>query len=332
MKVLSKPTVRFSQKAYQQMFRLTNKCDIEISAMGIIATEEEKDDAGVGEDFYVTEFFPVKQLCSGTSTVLDDEALVDLTFDLREKGIKSEQIVVWWHSHVNMDTGHSGTDESQIEKFDFDSVCISVITNKKGDLNLRIDMMSPIRYSFEKCSYAVDQIDILPDGWAEDIIEKYVEKATFRAERISVTKAPAAKTKSWYTGSGYTRIGTGGQVYDTSWAMDDDTDWAMGGVHGAYDAAGKVEEVIEALDFPFELPELQKAYDGNDIGANDAMELYTKFYAQEISKEELLQELELVHGVDVEELVTPTKDDDGSDYEAYMAQEDEDEKKEELDD
>ena len=174
MKVSTSPTVRFTQKAFQQITALTRECEIEISAMGVIANKEYRRQKGITEDFYILEFHVPEQECCSVSTTIEAEALSELTFELMQKGVEPEQICVWWHSHVNMGVGHSGVDEKQIESFNFDQVCISKITNKKGDINIRVDMYNPIRYSFEKCPYKVDEITILDDNWASDMVDKHV--------------------------------------------------------------------------------------------------------------------------------------------------------------
>jgi len=246
-KVTKKPTVRFSQKAYQQMFALTNACKIEISAMGIVATAEQKEDAGVTEDFYVTEFFVIDQECTGTSTDLDDDAMVDLLMNLRDQGIKSEQMCVWWHSHVNMATAHSGTDEAQIERFDFDTVCISIITNKKGELNLRVDMFQPFRHTFEKCDYVLDFVDILPDNWAEEMVATHVNEKKIIPQRLNVVKSRSRGVVTGYGGNwgGWSR-----------WEDDDDL------------------PAFDALDLPKELGHLQDAWDLKLLVCQEVFELF----------------------------------------------------------
>lgn len=294
-KVTAKPTVRFSQKVYQQMRALTDECSIEISAMGIIATDEQKEEAGVKEDYYVLELFVIDQECTGVTTDLDDDAFIDLVMELREKGIKSEQVCFWWHSHVNMGTGHSGTDEAQIERFDFDEVCISAITNKKGDLNLRIDMFKPFRYSFEKCPYVVDQIDMLPDGWAKEMVEKHVTTRKVIPERLNIKKktTPTYTTRyygsGWNNDTGYTRQivkpGNSTTTTNKSWFDLDEEEEA-----DQYDA-----ELEVSLPEPLSL--LESAWEQSLIPAQDFVELYSRWYAKELSTEEVIQELELVHNI-----------------------------------
>lgn len=305
-KVTSKPTVRFSQKVYQQMRALTKACDIEISAMGIIATDDQKKEADVKEDYYVLELFVIDQECTSVSTDLDDDAFVDLIMELRDQGISSEQVCFWWHSHVNMGTSHSGTDEAQIERFDFDSVCISAITNKKGDLNLRIDMFSPFRHTFEKCSYTVDEIDLLPDGWAKEMVETHVSSKKVVPQRLNIVKSKP--TKSW-TSNSYNGFNTSRPIVKpaTSWGthygyFEEEDDEPVAQVTTAED---DIDQDLQ-VTLPAEMSLLESAWEQGLIPAQDFIEIYTRWYAKELSTEEVIQELAEVHNIQP----TSTKEED----------------------
>ena len=310
-KVTAKPTVRFSQKVHQQMFALTKACGIEISAMGIVATEDQKREAGVTEDYYVLELFVIDQECTGVTTDLDDDAFIDLMMELREKGIKAEQVCFWWHSHVNMGTNHSGTDEAQIERFDFDEVCISAITNKKGDLNLRIDMFKPFRYTFEKCPYVVDQIDMLPDGWAEEMVEKHVTTKKVIPERLDIKKKKTASHttsfygSSWNRDSGYGRqiVKPGKSTVTTTPVVDDDDYEYIGSWNSLStktdskdDYSDYKEEELQ-VTLPDELSLLESSWDQGWLTLQEMMDLFSKWYAKELSTEEVIQELAEVHNI-----------------------------------
>jgi hypothetical protein len=303
-KVLSKPTVRFSARAWQKMWALTNACPIEISAMGIIEPKENHSKLGIKESFYVTDFFVVDQECTGTSTDMDESALIDLHMDLREKGVKSEDICVWWHSHVNMETGHSGTDESQIDRFDFDKVCISAITNKRGDLNLRIDMYDPIRHTFEKCNHIVDDIPIVAASWGKEMVDGHVTKSiptVLDVKKYQGIRKGLGKTSPSYYGAGITK--GHGWSYGGDWGGYDSASGNL--VHSLKDEPEVVEEVEHDIDFPHKL--LQECYEDGIIEPNEAVKYYGQLCRNDISDEELNEELEALF------VYAPTEelDDDG---------------------
>ena len=315
-KVTGKPTVRFSQKAYQQMRQLTKECDIEISAMGIIATDAQKEEWGIGEDFYVLEYFVIDQECTSVSTDLCDDAFIELVMSLRERGIKSEQIVVWWHSHVNMGVEHSGTDEAQIERFDFDTVCISPITNKSGALNVRIDLYKPIRHTFLKCDFVVDEINVLPENWAKEQIEEHVTKKTVRPQKINVVKAPKTKvgkqTHSWNSNSrwrsDYSYYGNFGYE-ELDVADEPETTEPIEDVGYAAD--------LDSIELPEELSQVKKAWDLRLLDTQEMLDLYAKFYAKELSAEETIEALTTEYGISKDELSEDIEEDDDIISEAF---------------
>jgi len=277
------------------MTALTDECPIEISAIGIIATDAQRNEWGIKEPFYVLEFYVPDQECTGGSTVFDMDSYADVSLELRDQGISSDQICVWWHSHVNMDTGHSGTDEKQIEEFNFDKVCISVISNKKRDLNVRVDMYNPFRFSFEKCGWSVDQVSILEDGWAKEMVEDHVSRPA--PTQLNVVK----HTRKYTTGS-YTGKVNGHQSFFGHWD-DDYIGWDGGhqskeagddkseSASDEDDLIANVEYVKESLRLPDELELLAELYEENIVDLTEVIEYHSKWYAKEMSTEEILDEL-----------------------------------------
>lgn len=294
-KHLAKPKVRFTQKAYQQMHALTKECSIEISAMGITATDEQRNEWGISEPFYVMEFFVPDQECSAASTVMEDDSYAELSLELRDKGISPKQINVWWHSHVNMGTGHSSTDEKQIEEFGFDDVCISIITNKKGDMNVRVDQYSPFRYSFEGCSWTVDQINILEDGWAKKMVEEHVSKPA--PQVLNIKKSTSFSTRNTHNYVPYNKYTSSNGYYGNSW--NSWKDWDEEEVISVTTATDDSEEEVSAVEYvkeelhlPTELELLQELYDENIIDIKEVLEFHAKWYAKEMSSEEIVAELD----------------------------------------
>ena len=118
----AKKILLFTEKAWKQMHHLAHACDIEISAMGYLRA---------GTDNVVEEFIVPKQTCSGTSTVMDSDDLLQRQLELSvSHGIELSQWCVWWHSHVNMQATPSPTDENNIENLASGRFLWSVITNK----------------------------------------------------------------------------------------------------------------------------------------------------------------------------------------------------------
>ncbi len=308
MKVLEKPTVRFSQQAFQQMNALTDACPIEISAMGVLASRTQRKEWGIDEEFYVLGFHVPDQECSGASTVMETDSLSELTLALRDQGVASEQICVWWHSHVNMGVGHSGTDEKQIEDFHFDKVCISIITNKKRDINVRVDIFSPFRFTFEGCSYSIDTVSILDDDWAQKMVDDHVSKPAPRF--LNVGKTPQLGRgyhtgRDWYSNPMYHGIYPGAKEDEEDVEKEKAVITCSENINidPAPDEESETNVVVqyhdegdwEDLNLPMELDVLEDCYRENIITLQELLDYHAKWYANELNVQELQDALKLLY-------------------------------------
>tara|TARA_B100000131_G_scaffold221323_1_gene212825 strand:- start:18417 stop:19421 length:1005 start_codon:yes stop_codon:yes gene_type:complete len=289
------------------MFALVDACDIEISAMGFLATNEDKKKAGVKEDFYISEFRPSSQSCTGTYTEMDSDGLTDQLMSLKDEGWENpgKRRAVHFHSHVNMGVSQSGVDEQWIETIAgnelLGDVGIFIIANKKRELNVRVEMFKPFRQTFERCTWSVDQINILPDGWGEEMVEKYVTRSARTVETLTSVKR-AGKNKSWYSGySDWSRssrpIVTNGSrvLHGNRWMWESDVEEEEAPEEEVTTRGYEYRYDDQDIKFPDELVHLQDAYDGGDIDSNEAVQLFGKWCAKELSTEEVEQELEEVH-------------------------------------
>ena len=189
-KVTSKRTLTFTQKAWEKMWLLTHHCPVEISAMGVV---DEKD-RNLVLDFYI-----VKQVCSGASTIMDSGELNKLTARLADEGIAPERMCVWWHSHAGNGVFFSGTDEQNVEDYAPEEYLWSVVTNHKGakdvmngkdpsEIYVRLDTFdprnqgdkeSPLRFTHEKCGYKIVRSWTVGKEWAKEAINKHVTRESW---------------------------------------------------------------------------------------------------------------------------------------------------------
>lgn len=212
-------TLRFMPKAWIQMWTLTRDCNVEISARGLLVD---------GTDDLVQEFFVVDQECSGVITKMDSEAVETLNLQLMTDGHDLQNLCVYWHSHVNMGTSPSPTDEKTFASMANGRFLWSLITNKSGaaaalagkgvaekDLYVRLDLFDPDnhakdtvrRMTLHEVGYAVYYGSLVPKVWAKESLEKV------RPEPAKVYAPPANQhpNKPWtpkapLAGKGATKI------------------------------------------------------------------------------------------------------------------------------
>ena len=131
-----KPTVYIADEAFRKLELYIEHATGEISGLG--AVEELKD------ALLITDLILLKQESSGSETELDDDAVAQLISDSEHP----EVFKLWWHSHASMSAMWSTTDADTIEKFSAEYL-ISIVGNKKGEYETRVDVFSPVHVSCE---------------------------------------------------------------------------------------------------------------------------------------------------------------------------------------
>lgn len=128
------PRVFIAPQALWDMYDLVDMCSVEISWLGLV--EE------IGRDFYVSEIFLIEQDCHPAETEMSAEGLATLTLKVMdERGMDvANSLRFWGHSHVNMGTGPSGTDESTMKMFEDGGhpYTIRAILNKDGRMEMGV--------------------------------------------------------------------------------------------------------------------------------------------------------------------------------------------------
>lgn len=87
-RVIGPKVLEFTERAWRQMWTLTDTVSTEVSALGICA----KDRRDVVEEFYVP-----KQVCTSVRTEMDPDSVSELTLRLLSEGIEPWRLCVWWH-------------------------------------------------------------------------------------------------------------------------------------------------------------------------------------------------------------------------------------------
>lgn len=278
------PTIRFSQIAWQKMWSLCHACDSEISWLGIISTDEEKTAAGVTEPYYFTDIYVVEQECDGTNTDMSETAVGDLVNTLMNENIDPGRIKLWGHTHPTFSTDFSGKDEACIERLQLEPL-VSIILNKKGEVNLRLDQWEPFRHSYE-CDYVVDEVQLLPEGWGESMVKEYVKPIKRPVVKYSFNNKTTKKPNKGY-----------------GW-YDDVDNYSWG---GGYYINGKKQEpkLVEREDsydermelfLPPELGVLQESFEDNIITLDELLTYHAKWYAHEVSAKEIEEDIYATFG------------------------------------
>ncbi|MBM4355533.1 MAG: hypothetical protein FJ109_17380 [Deltaproteobacteria bacterium] len=137
----------------------------EVSGLGTV----EEFDGG----FLVTDLYLPKQACTPAGTELDQEAVATLMLELDNSGKDPGGLRFWWHSHADMNTFWSKTDEQCIENLANGDYVLSLVTNKRGSMLARLDIFRPVRVTLDDIPVGVRTRDLgLLESCRKELLER----------------------------------------------------------------------------------------------------------------------------------------------------------------
>lgn len=317
--VKRKPHIKFSALAMQKMksFCMAGyKKRSEVSMLGVTADDATLEMLNTGSlnpaDFYVLDFFPVKQECNSVYTEMFPEAIIDKRSELKEAGHPYECQNVHFHTHPNMGTTPSGTDEKNIEGYDPDVALITIIMNEdfvtKGSrkgINVRLDIWYPFRQTFKdgEVDFSVAEVNLLPANWGEDAYKENVVPKKLPVKKIKQTWGgkkdgftfPYPNTQKQHsTNTKWANVGFDPDMYMDFDPVEVHTQTGITReMFGGDDPELKQRMLRNKPAKTYSHPELQFAYDNYVIDIDDADELEKLYLTDpEFGEKELLKELE----------------------------------------
>lgn len=172
----------FEHKAWHKLQKYTEFAKGEISGIGIVEA--------LPTFFYVPEVYLFKQVSSATHTSIDQEDYMKFTSKMMKEDKPLEKLKLWWHTHGDMATFWSPTDEANIQDFDWekpeDNWVLSIVLNKQGDYKTRLDLFSPLRLTIHDLKVVVRPFDY---GNLDQLLEHEVhEKVSERRQIVKKNK------------------------------------------------------------------------------------------------------------------------------------------------
>ena len=137
------PKVLLSTEANEMLLHWVDLADGEVSGLGLV--EEQTDEGRLITALKVTKVFLPKQTCTGANTELEPNSVAQVMVDVPDPA----RLRLWWHSHGDMDTFWSGTDEDTIRRLANDGLLLSVVMNKAGKMLARLDQFTPLRVTID---------------------------------------------------------------------------------------------------------------------------------------------------------------------------------------
>jgi hypothetical protein len=159
------PRVYILPEAKSKLDLYIKLCKYEISGLGSVI---KRDDVMLIQDIFL-----FKQVVTSGSTDLNEEAISNFLLETVKAGLDPETLKLWWHSHGNGGCFWSGTDTSTIELFKNEWM-ISIVGNRQGDYQTRVDLYNPFRVSIDKIKLQLFQPvdEVLREQLREEINSK----------------------------------------------------------------------------------------------------------------------------------------------------------------
>jgi hypothetical protein len=156
--------VILTDSAFMQLFGWAYSTVREISCLGSVCRD--------GNRFIIERFYLLKQSGTSASTELDQEAVAELMEQLITEGNRSTagRIKCWAHSHPNMDTFWSTTDDATCRLLVNDYL-ISIVVGSNFQVRCRIDIAAPVPVVFDNIPvfYQIPRDDMAIEKYAQEI-------------------------------------------------------------------------------------------------------------------------------------------------------------------
>lgn len=135
--------IYLTSNAYLKLKYYALAADGEISGLGKCHALNE-------EAILVDDIYCLKQTSSGVHTELDKEAIAEFYEKMHKAKQDISQLRLWWHSHADMKSFFSGTDDETLKLgFKCDSYMVSVVINHDLEMVGKIELFKPFKYSLD---------------------------------------------------------------------------------------------------------------------------------------------------------------------------------------
>lgn len=165
----------YKELAIEKIKHWVNKCDFEVSGFGHVTID--------GDTFTVHDAYLVDQVGSDALTTPDPKSTAALMAEHMDK-----DLLLWWHSHVNMSTFWSEQDRQTIHEFGKDGICVATVFNKKNEYRSAVEYKvnsdifgeETVLYDEVKTEFEIqDKWTPHRDAWSKEL-ESKVKREEFK--------------------------------------------------------------------------------------------------------------------------------------------------------
>jgi proteasome lid subunit RPN8/RPN11 len=168
-----KPALLIPIEHYRKILAYVANCETEIMGFFDVEWNDER------TAFLVTKVYDLlEQSAGGAHVEVDEEKMSAFTLELIKQGC--EQLPRgWWHSHVDMGTFLSGTDEETVDFMKNDSFIVALVANKREEITVTIKMFKPFTFEIEKVPVRIIYSEDKINEAAKEEIDKMVSAPVY---------------------------------------------------------------------------------------------------------------------------------------------------------
>lgn len=168
--------ITISPQVYSDLREYINHYDSEVSGAGLVERVIHTDKS---IEYRITQvYLPSKQDNGMASTEIDAGTVATLVHTLIEQGVDVGKLKVHWHSHLNMQVFHSGTDTDNYKTLNNEEWLVSLVLNKQGDILGGVHLYSPMLIDIKSVPVYIDVPMQASDSAKRSIeaLDKYINE------------------------------------------------------------------------------------------------------------------------------------------------------------
>ena len=166
---LEKPQLIIPLASYQKIMAYAEIATGEITGFADVDYNTEKKALVVGEVYLL------EQEAAAAHVEMNEEIVADFNLQMVKKGL-TQLPRLWWHSHVDMETFFSGTDDDTILDLKNDSFMVALVVNKKRKMHALLNFCAPIPLIIDNLPISVDfGLEEVPEELRKEVQRKVKE-------------------------------------------------------------------------------------------------------------------------------------------------------------
>jgi proteasome lid subunit RPN8/RPN11 len=160
-------TVAIELDAFSRLQAYVRHAQGELTLLGTAVPDRDRN------QIRVNQLFLPYQLSSACATQVSEEDLARLLVEAVQAGVDVSSIKVWLHSHSDMPSYFSATDDRNIlEAFPQAPWVLSIVINRAGEIKARFSLFSPIYIELDNLPVIIGLQDDLEENIRKEVKEK----------------------------------------------------------------------------------------------------------------------------------------------------------------